>query len=116
MFSADLGSVLAIHHVTGDVLGLADGSRLDEAFQRREAATACDHLKFAVVAGAHLQILQEAVRGDAGGEFLDAGQCAGLAHVGGGRDQFVQRDHFNGRHGRLLFSWGLLGEKLTGDP
>lgn len=49
--------------------------------ERREAASSGDHFEFTLGGGSHLQILQEAVRLDAGSELLDAVERTRLADV-----------------------------------
>ena len=50
------------------------------------------------------------MRGDAGGEFLNAVLGAGLAHIGGGEVKLIEGDALHGRHGRLLWL-GLMRER-----
>ena len=45
------------------------------------------------------KVLQQPVRLDAGGQFVDAGGAAGLAHIGLARNEPIKRDHLLDRHG-----------------
>ena len=84
---ADLGGVPFLDDVAWDFDELLDVLVAGEAFQRGEAAASGDDLELAALAGSDLQVLQQAVRLDAGGKLGDAGGGSGLADIGGGRDQ-----------------------------
>jgi len=71
---------------------------LGQQFERAHPPAAADDFEFAGFAavaiqdGANGKALQQAMGGDAGCQFFQAGLAAGAAHVGGGGHQFVERD------------------------
>ena len=92
--------------MAGDIDQFLDVLVPGETLQRREAALAGDDLEPAALCGADLQVLQQAVRLDAGGQFRDAGCGTGLADIGGGGDQLRKRDHVDVHDGSLSVGWG----------
>ena len=75
--------------VLGDLLAFG------EQLERGEPPRPGNDLIFLVGDRPHLQILQEAVRGDAGGEFVDADLGAGLAHIRRRRNQGIEGNHLD---------------------
>ena len=92
---ADFASVLGIEDVTGDVSVFVELLLLGKKREGSEAPPARDHFKLALGARPHLQVLQEAVRGNAGGKFFDADRHARLTDVGRGTDKLVQGYHLD---------------------
>ena len=81
---ADLGRVRAFAHLTGNAVIGGDLLLLREKFERGKAAASGDNF-VSLAVRADLQVLQQPVRHDAGGQPRDIG--LGLADIGGGGDK-----------------------------
>ena len=79
---ADLARVLVVEHVAADRRVLGNRLLLRQKLERRKAASARHDLELAFGGGTDLQVLQQAVRLDAGGKLVDADTATGLAHIG----------------------------------
>jgi hypothetical protein len=95
---ADLCRVFHIERVAGHKKIRRDFLALGKQPQRRKPSRTGDDFKNACAGGFRLQVLQQAVSFDAGGELLDAAQPVGLAHIVGRGNKFRERQILNG-HG-----------------
>jgi len=100
---ADLSGVGVIDHMARHRKIL--GELLFPAQQRhgRKPPTSGDDFELALGCRANLKVLQQAVGGDAGGEFVNRQTRIGLADIGLARHELVEGDHLNG-HG--FSPWG----------
>ena len=96
---ADLGRILAVQHIARHRMIGLDLLLLRHQLERGEPPRTGDDLEGAVAGGLHLQVLQQAVRVDAGGKLLDAVHAVGLAHIVGRGDKL--------REGQILNVHGL---------
>jgi hypothetical protein len=77
----DFGVVLTGQYVAADRNVLGQLFALGKQFERRQSPPSGNNLIAVVRDGPHLQILQEAVGGDAGGKLVDADLASGLAYI-----------------------------------
>ena len=79
---ANLGGVLVLRqHVACDRRVFGEGLLLRQQLERGEASASGDDFECAVGGGPHLQVLQQALGRDVGGEFLEAVHAVGFPHV-----------------------------------
>ncbi len=81
------------HDPAGDRLVAGNGLRLGEFSQRLQAAAAGLHRIASLVSFRDDQVLQEAMRRDGRGEFINAHRRLGLADIALSRNQLRQSDH-----------------------